>query len=257
MLIINKKFVLLIILFFTIFSILIFFAEPLSIATSYYAPVEEELFFPAFSVGVDENDKLVALTFDDGPNKEVTTKILDYLEGKGVVATFFVLGVHLKDNEDILIKMVETGCEIGNHSYNHKQFTGMKSNEIKKQIDYVDNYVKKVTGFNIRSVRTPYGEINNKILESVNRPIILWSIDSEDWIKKDAKKIAEHIIKNVENGSIILLHDIFDFSYDATVLVVEELLAQGYKFVTVSQLLGLRDKKTDGLVFRSKDIYIN
>ncbi len=250
--IINKKFIAFFICLFMIFILLSIFINPLSIATSLNAPVEEDLFFPAFNVSVKDDDKLIALTFDDGPNKEFTTKILDYLESKNIVATFFVLGINLKGNDDILIKMVKTGCEIGNHSYNHKQFIHLKNSEIKKQIDYVDNYVKRVTGFSIRSVRTPYGEVNNKIKETIDRPIVLWSIDSEDWRKKDAKDIADHIISNVDNGSIILLHDIFDFTYEATILVVEELLAQGYKFVTVSQLLGLDDINSNGLVFRSK-----
>lgn len=250
--IINKKIIAFLVCLFLIFIFLSIPMNPLSIATSLNTPVEEDLFFPAFNVSVKDDDKLIALTFDDGPNKEFTTKILDYLESKDIVATFFVLGMNLKGNDDILIKMVKTGCEIGNHSYNHKQFIHLKNNEIKKQIDYVDNYVKRVTGFSIRSVRTPYGEVNNKIRETIDRPIVLWSIDSEDWRKKDAKQIADHIISNVDNGSIILLHDIFDFTYEATILVVEELLAQGYKFVTVSQLLGLDDISSNGLVFRSK-----
>jgi peptidoglycan/xylan/chitin deacetylase (PgdA/CDA1 family) len=254
--IINKKFISFLVCSFLFSMIFLLFIHPISIATSVNSPVEEDLFFPAVNVHVNDNDKLVALTFDDGPNKEYTAKILDYLESKDVVATFFVLGLHLKGNEDILVKMVKIGCEIGNHSYNHKQFIHMKSSEIKKQIDYVDNYVKKVTGFNIRSIRTPYGEVNDKIIETVNRPIILWNVDSEDWILKDGRKIADHIISSVDNGSIILIHDIFDFSYDATILVVEELLAQGYKFVTVSQLLGLNDVSSNGLIYRSKDYII-
>lgn len=254
--IINKKLISFFLCFFLISMLLLLFIQPISIATSLNSPVEEDLFFPAFNVHVNDNDKLVALTFDDGPNKEFTTKILDYLESKDIVATFFVLGIHLKGNEDTLIKMVKIGCEIGNHSYNHKQFTHMKNSEIKKQVDYVDNYVKKVTGFNIRSIRTPYGEVNKQIIETVNRPIILWNVDSEDWKLKDGRKIADHIISNVDNGSIILIHDIFDFSYEATILVVDELLAQGYKFVTVSQLLGLNDISSNGLIFRSKDYII-
>lgn len=250
--IINKKFIAFFVCFFIAFIFLSIFLKPAYIATYSNAPVEEDLFFPAINVNVNEDDKLIALTFDDGPSREYTTKILDYIESKGIVATFFVLGARLKGNDDILIRMVKTGCEIGNHSYNHRQFILMKSSEIKKQIDYVDNYVRRVTGFSIRSVRTPYGEVNKNIIETINRPIILWSIDSEDWKIKDAQKIADHIINNAENGSIILMHDIFDFTYEATIMVVDELLKQGYKFVTVSQLLELNDIESDGLVFRSK-----
>ncbi len=250
--IINKKFVAFFACLLIVFMLLSIFSNSRVTATYTRAPVEEELFFPAFNVNVNDDDKLIALTFDDGPSREYTTKILDYLESKNIVATFFVLGIRLKGNDDILIKMVKTGCEIGNHSYNHKQFIHLKSDEVKKQIEYVDNYVRKVTGFSIRSVRTPYGEINEAIGKAINRPIILWNIDSEDWKKKDAKKIADHVLSDVDSGSIILLHDIFDFSYEATILIVEELLAQGYKFVTVSQLLELNDRNSDGLVFRSK-----
>lgn len=249
---INKKIIIFITCLFTMILIAFIYTEYNSVATFIDSPVEEELFFPAFNVNVNDNDKVIALTFDDGPTREYTTKILDYLDSRNVVATFFVLGIRLRGNDDILIQMVKNGCEIGNHSYNHKQFIYLKSDEVKKQIEYVDNYVRNVTGFSIRSVRTPYGEFNQRIKKTINRPIILWNIDSEDWKKRDAGKIAEHVINNVESGSIILLHDIFEFSYEATILIVEELLAQGYKFVTVSQLLELNDRNTDGIIFWSK-----
>lgn len=249
---INKKFVFYFSCLLTLILVLFIYINYNSITTFIDSPVEEELFFPAFKVRVTDEDKVIALTFDDGPTREHTTKILNYLEQKNVVATFFVLGIHLKNNDDILIDMVKNGCEIGNHSYNHKQFLYLKNDEIKKQIEYVDNYVRKITGFSIRAIRTPYGEYNQRIGKTINRPIVLWNLDSEDWKKKDASKIAEHVINNVENGSIILLHDIFDFSYEATILIVEELLSQGYKFVTVSQLLELNNKNANGIVFRSK-----
>lgn len=216
------------------------------------SPVEEDLYFPAFNVKIDKNDKIVALTFDDGPNSKYTEKILDYLESKNIVATFFVLGINLKGNNNILNRMVKIGCEIGNHGYNHQQLAFLKDKEITRQISYVDNYVRNATGFSIRAVRTPYGEKNNRIIKLINRPIVLWSIDSEDWILKDEKKIANKVLNEIDSGSIILLHDIFDFSYEATILIVESLLAQGYKFVTVSQMFDLESANTNGLVFRNK-----
>lgn len=249
---INKKFIIFLVCLFTMIFLSSIYINYRSVATFSDSPVEEELFFPAFNVHVNDTDKVVALTFDDGPTREYTTKILNYLDAKNVVATFFVLGIRLKNNEDILINMVKNGCEIGNHSYNHKQFLYLKNDEVKNQIEYVDNYVRNVTGFSIRSVRTPYGEYNQRIKKTIDRPIVLWNIDSEDWKRKDASKIAEHVINNVQSGSIILLHDIFDFSYEATILIVEELLAQGYKFVTVSQLLELNEVNGDGVVFWSK-----
>ena len=250
--IINKKFIFFLTCFFIMILLLSIYTNYKSVATFINSPVEEELFFPAFNVHVNDSDKVVALTFDDGPTREYTTRILDYLDARNIVATFFVLGVRLKGNDDILIEMVKNGCEIGNHSYNHKQFIYLKNDEVKKQIEYVDNYVRNVTGFSIRSVRTPYGEYNQRIKKTIDRPIVLWNIDSEDWKRKDAAKIAEHVINNVESGSIILLHDIFEFSYEATILIVEELLAQGYKFVTVSQLLELNDRNANGVIFWSK-----
>lgn len=252
--IISKKSIYAIIILIAFTSTVIYlYNSPKTLPVFESSPVEEELYFPAFNVNVKNGDKVVALTFDDGPSREYTTLILDYLKEKKIVATFFVLGVNLKYNDDILIDMVKNGCEIGNHSINHKQFKYLKNNEIKRQINYVDNYVRDVTGFTIRAIRTPYGEYNERIRKLlVNRPIVLWNIDSEDWKKKDALKIAESVCDNVENGSIILLHDIFDYSYEATILIVEELLFRGYKFVTVSQLLELEDECTNGLVFRSK-----
>ena len=213
---------------------------------------ENNLYFPAFNINISNTDKVIALTFDDGPHNIYTDKILKHLGKNNIVATFFVLGNRIEYNKELLKRMVDLGCEIGNHSLSHKNFANISDQELKNQVESVNNSIKTITGYDIRAVRPPYGISNSKIKKLINKPIVLWNIDPEDWKFKDSLKIRDHVLSKVENGSIILLHDIYESSADASIMIIDELLKQGYKFVTVSQLLQLEDENTNGMVFTHK-----
>lgn len=213
---------------------------------------ESNLYFPAFNINVESDDKVIALTFDDGPHSVYTDRILKHLGKNNIVATFFVLGNRLNYSKDLLTRMVDLGCEIGNHSLSHKQLTAVSDKEIVNQIESVNNEVKNITGYSIRAVRPPYGASDKRVKKIINKPIVLWSIDPEDWKYRDPEIIKNHVLSRVGSGDIILLHDIYKSSADAAIMIIDELLSQGYKFLTVSQMLELEDESTNGIVFTHK-----
>lgn len=213
---------------------------------------ESNLYFPAFNINVESNDKVIALTFDDGPHSIYTDKILKHLGKNNIVATFFVLGNRLNYSKELLTRMVDLGCEIGNHSLSHKQLTAVSDKEVVNQIESVNKAVKSITGYSIRAVRPPYGASDKRVKKIINKPIVLWNIDPEDWKYRDPEVIKNHVLSKVDSGSIILLHDIYKSSADAAIMIIDELLDQGYKFLTVSQMLELEDESTNGMVFTHK-----
>lgn len=184
---------------------------------------------------IDVNKKMVALTFDDGPNYN-TSKILEILNKYNVSATFFVLGSKISGNEKILEKMAEYGIEIGNHTYSHKLMTKMDNDTIIKEIKDTNDLIYNVIGKYPKVVRPSYGSFNTKIKESINMPIIIWDIDTLDWKSHNSSKIVSRIMNKVSDGDIILMHDIYSATVTAVDIVVPKLINEGYQIVSVSEL---------------------
>ena len=171
--------------------------------------IDKEIEYDIYNYNVvDYNKKLVALTFDDGPNHN-TSRILDILEKYNVKATFFVLGNNIKGNEKIIKRMSDLGMEIGNHTYSHRLLTKLEDGEIKKEIKSVDDLVFDITNKYPSLIRTSYGSINNRIKRIVDRPLIIWNIDTLDWKYHNSKKIADRVLNKVGDGDIVLMHDIY------------------------------------------------
>jgi len=185
---------------------------------------------------IDPNKPMIALTFDDGPNKKTTTPILDILKEYDSVATFFILGNRVSNNEELLKRMLEEGNEIGNHSYNHKELTKLSSEELREQIIDTQDAIIESTGFEPKLVRPTYGSYNDKLKSEIDMPLILWSIDTLDWKSRDANKVADYVLANVKDGDIILMHDIHDSTAEATQILVPKLIDMGFQLVTVSEL---------------------
>lgn len=139
---------------------------------------------------------------------------------------------------------LEANCEIGSHSWDHPQLSKMKWTKVKSQIRRTNQIVKKLTnGYEISLLRPPYGSISDKMRKKIKMPMILWSLDTEDWKSRNAKKIYKTVKKNVSDGDIILMHDIYDTTADAVEKVVPWLQKQGYDILTVSELM-TRNGKT-------------
>lgn len=181
--------------------------------------------------------KTVALTFDDGPHPVYTPKLLAGLKERGVHVTFFLIGQNIDGNEDIIRQMKEDGHLIGNHSQNHMQLTREQTKEACDQINRTNEKIKSITGQTPEYVRPPFGSWSEELECIVPMKVVLWNVDPLDWKTQNKNRIVRHIINHVEDGSIILLHDVYDTSVDAALEVIDTLSLEGYNFVTVDELL--------------------
>ncbi len=188
----------------------------------------------------------VALTFDDGPSRENTPKILEVLQARGAHATFFVLGDRARVDGDIMQMQLAAGCELASHSWNHPQLSKMKWKKVKKQLTKTNDIVEKLTnGYQISLLRPPYGAISRKMRKKLKMPMILWSLDTLDWKSRNPKKILKNVQKNVKDGDIILMHDIYPTTAEAVGQVVPWLQEQGYDVMSVSELMARNGKKLE------------
>lgn len=185
---------------------------------------------------LDYKIKKVALTFDDGPDGEYTEKLLDGLKERNVKATFFVTGINIVENERLIQRMAEDGHLIGNHTYTHSNLEQMSFERACEEINDTNSYIENLTKKKVKYIRPPYGAFNDKLKEETDMAIVMWNVDPLDWKEQNAKVIASRIEKQVKSGDIILLHDIYESSVDAALLVIDELKEQGYIFVTVDEM---------------------
>ena len=179
--------------------------------------------------------KMISITFDDGPS-EYTNKILDLLEQYSSKATFFIQGKKINEYKFELKKMQSNGHQIGNHGYNHREFTDLSLHEVRNEI-FVTNQQLFGLGLNpSTSVRPPRGKINEEIKCDMDYPCILWNVDSRDWEKRNKKSIINNVLNNVSEGSIVLFHDLYKETFEALCFIIPELKRLGYNLVTVDEL---------------------
>ena len=209
------------------------------IQSSYLLDKDAELYKAYYE---KKNRKVVALTFDDGPNPATTNQALDTLSKYGIKATFFVLGKNVSGNEEILKRMKADGHVIGNHSWSHPVLSKLSLDEAKKQITDTEDALTKVLGSSSKLMRPPYGAITDDIRNSLDLSFIMWDVDSLDWKSKNEASILTEIQREVKNGSIILMHDIHAETVNALPKVIDYLKEQGYEFVTVPEMLHSRLK---------------
>ena len=177
----------------------------------------------------------VALTFDDGPGI-YTDRLLDALEKNNAKATFFMVGTNVSDFPDTVNRMEKLGCELGNHTYSHKDLTSLSSDEISDQVEDMNYGLNEFLGHGSSLVRPPYGSVNEAVQSNVNYPLILWSLYTLDWETLDTQATVKNVFENVQDGDIILMHDIYENSVAAAEILIPELIKQGYELVTVSEL---------------------
>lgn len=184
---------------------------------------------------IDINKPIVALTFDDGPSK-YTNEILDILKDNGICATFFVLGNKVPYGQETLLKMLENGNEIGNHTYNHKWLAHLDEIEIKNQISKTQEVIFEYTRYLPKVFRPSYGDIPKKMRKEINLEVTLWNVDTLDWKLKNKKQIIKRATRNTKDGDIILMHDTYKRTKDAIPEIINTLKKKGFQFVTISEL---------------------
>lgn len=186
---------------------------------------------------IDEDGKMVALTFDDGPSAKYTQVILDILKEHNALATFFEIGYLAEDYPEIVLAEYEAGHEIGNHSFTHLNMKTSSYEKVMSEINKTNDMLEAITGVRPIYIRPPYGNLNKAALSDAGMHVILWSVDTRDWESKSEEKIME-VIKEKKNldGHVILMHS----TQKATANVLDELLLyleeNGYQCVTISEL---------------------
>ena len=197
--------------------------------------------FPFLPKRVNPEKKLIAFSFDDGPSRKNTEKILKALDKNNARATFFMLGQNAKYYPDLVKKVEESGNEVAGHSWNHPLLTKLGKKGVKKQMSRMNEAIASVTGSDVGLLRPPYGSINRTVKNTVKDPLILWSIDTLDWKTLNADKTADAILKQARDGDIILMHDIHAPTAEAVKKVLPKLEKKGFQVCTVSELLEARN----------------
>lgn len=205
-------------------------------------------------VGVDPTKPMIALTFDDGPNTGVTGRILDVLEAGGGKATFFMVGNRVPGNADVVRRMAALGYEVGNHTYDHKYLTGMSDAEIQSSVGQTNSNIESAAGVAPAAMRPTGGYYDTPSLNTLGAmgmPAVMWSIDTLDWKTLNADETVKAVLDHVQDGDIILMHDIYGTTADAVEVLVPELAARGYQMVTVSELAAARGGMEPGRIYGS------
>ena len=186
-----------------------------------------------------EEEKLVAITFDDGPSGHYTAELLEGLEERGVKATFFLCGYRVDQFPTLTRQIAQAGHEIGTHSDAHRYFSEMSPTELCKDLTRSVEKLRRATGREPTLLRPPGGIYDRQALKQTtcaDLPIILWSVDPDDWCCNCSDTVAKRVLDKVEDGDIILLHDMSDSSVEAALEIIDSLREQGFTFLTVSQL---------------------
>ena len=178
----------------------------------------------------------VALTFDDGPS-EYTVELSRGLKERRVQATFFLLGENMEGRRKMVEELVKDGHLIGNHSYHHVQLNKLSIEEATGEIEKTNRLIREWTGEAPVYIRPPYGAWSQELEKVVDMIPVFWNVDSLDWKLQNTEKIVKRVEKSVQNGDIILMHDIFSTSVESALQLADELQSQGYQFVTVDELM--------------------
>ena len=180
----------------------------------------------------------VALTFDDGPRRGTTDRLLDGLLERDASATFFMDGEQIEQNQVLVLRMRQEGHQTGNHTWSHCHLTeNVTPALLEREVDRTAELLSELTGPGSFWLRPPYGLLSPGAEEQVGVPLVKWSVDPRDWESRDKEKVVEAVLRDVKPNSIILLHDIYPSSVDAALEIVDVLQDRDYCFVTVEELL--------------------
>jgi peptidoglycan-N-acetylglucosamine deacetylase len=193
---------------------------------------------------VSTDQKVIALTFDDGPMPSYLPKILEVLKQNNVKATFFFIGAHVTQFPELAKLTLAQGHELGNHAFSHRSPLKLSSIELQKEIEKTQKLIFSATGYTTTLFRAPRGKYNDATLKIVKRTghkMVLWSKDQDpnDWKRPGVNKIVNAVITNASNGDIVLLHDTKLQTVEAIKIIIPRLKEQGFRFVTISELLQL------------------
>lgn len=197
-----------------------------------------------------QSDKVVALTFDDGPNPPYTLELLDLLDRYQVPATFFLIGQNVASYPEVAKEIARRGYVIGSHTYSHSDLLKLTDTQVAWEMDQANTVIEQITGLRPDLLRPPHGFRDPLVLTKAAErrlTVIQWSVMAEDWKKPGVETIVNRVVDSIQNGSIVLLHDgdgtvpggDRSQTVAATQIIIQLLRQQGYRFVTVKDLLAL------------------
>lgn len=193
---------------------------------------------PIYSVETEK--KQVAVTFDAAWSAEDTDELISILNNHGAKATFYMVGDWVTQNPEAVLKLYNAGHEMGNHSDSHPSYSNISREEIRKQLNDCNEKIEEVTGEKPKTARAPSGDYDNKsieVTESFGMKMIQWDVDSLDWKLLSVDEMYDRVIEKTQNGSIILFHNGVENTPEALDKILTKLKADGYEFVTVSELI--------------------
>src|SRR5205809_6344848 len=208
------------------------------------APAEQNITFNS----VHADGPCIAMTFDDGPSATLTPKLVDLLATRHIKVTFFVIGENVAEHPEIVARAAREGHEIGNHSWSHPNFGKMSDDNVRSQLRRTDDAIRSATGSRPTLMRPPYGSITPRekywIHDEFGYRVILWDVDPLDWKRPGPPVVRNRILKETQPGSIVLSHDIHPGTIEAMPSTLDALEANGFKFVTVSELIRMAIPQT-------------
>lgn len=181
--------------------------------------------------------KCIALTFDDGPAAS-TDELLDVLSANGVRATFFVQGRNVRNNPATLVRTVWEGHEVGNHTWDHRSLVGRSTADLAHDLLKTADVITRTAGVRPTLVRPPFGATDATLGERVPAPLVLWSVDTDDWKDHDPALVTQRVVERAAPGSVVLMHDVYRESVQAVPAVIDHFRREGYVFVTVTEMFG-------------------
>lgn len=215
-------------------------------------PTPTEAPLPTASATIDNTKPMLALTFDDGPSDAATRRILEALAKYNVKATFFLVGYNIDRLPDIVEEIYTAGHQLANHTDNHVDLSKSNSKKRESEVWGNNDKINKIVSVGDTLLRPPYGAVSDKMKETVNTPMINWTVDSLDWKSRDCDKVVEEIMSHVKDGYIVLMHDLYVSTAEAVEVLIPKLLDEGYQLVTVNELFEARGVELkNGNVYRS------
>ena len=183
----------------------------------------------------DEEHPEIALTFDDGPHEVYTEQLLDGLKERGVQATFFLIGQNIEGKEEVVKRMKTEGHLIGNHTYHHVNLKEISEKKAEEEVTMTCNKIYDTAGICTSFVRPPFGEWKKNLDFDITMIPVSWNVDSLDWTTENVEKTVKRVVKDAQEGDIILMHDIYASSVEAALRIVDILQEKGCKFFTVDE----------------------
>jgi len=205
---------------------------------------------PKVDFQAKQGQKLVALTFDDGPDQKYTVEILDILKEHKVKASFFLVGTQVKKYPEMVARIAKEGHSIGNHTYRHPDLASLDKRRIIQEVMWTDTLIQRATGYVPNLVRAPYGSVSaevKSIMKDNKRELVGWTVDTRDWNGVSVAKMRQNINNNTKPGGIVLMHSFGSSHLKNTVellpLIISDLQKKGYTIVTVDELLAAKEHK--------------